>query len=94
MKGKENYMKKTILKLAMTSMLLLSLSSCNKTIFDTTYSYEKIHLYATNKCYKIKEWNDYSGEQIQVKLTNGTVILTSAQNAMLIKGDCPVCDHI
>lgn len=89
-------MKKSILKLAIASMLLLSLSgcSCNKTMFDTVYSYEKIHLYETNKCYLIKEWSDYSGEQIQVKLNDGTVWLTSTQHAMLIKGDCPICDHI
>lgn len=86
-------MKKTILKLAMASMLLLSLSSCNKTIFDTTYSYEKIHLYETNRCYLIKEWSDYEGEQIQVKLSDGTIWLTSTQHAMLIRGYCPICDH-
>lgn len=90
-------MKKSVLKFTMASMLLLSLSSCtcvgNKNMFDTVYTFEKIHLYETNKCYLIKEWSDYGGEQIQVKLNDGTVWLTSTQHAMLIRGDCPICDH-
>lgn len=87
-------MKKSILKLAAMLMLLLPLSSCNKNIFGAGGSYEKVHLYETGKCYLIKEWTDYTGDMLQVKLINGTAILTSAQSAMLIKGDCPVCDHI
>lgn len=90
----EIYMKKFILKLATMSMLLLSLSGCNKNIFGAGGSYEKVHLYETGKCYLIKEWTDYTGDMLQVKLTNGTTILTSAQSAMLIKGNCPICDHI
>lgn len=86
-------MKKSILKLAMASMLLLSLSGCNKNILGAGGNYEKIHLYAANKCYLIKELKYYT-EQIRVKLTNGTEILINQQNVMLVKGDCPICDHI
>lgn len=86
--------KKFALKLAMASVILMTLSGCNKTILDTNYAYDKVHLYEIGKCYNIKEWLDYEGEQIQVKLDDGTVLLTSAQKAMLVKGNCPICDNI
>lgn len=79
-------------KLIASTMLLVSLSSCNKTIVDINYIYNKIHLFESGKCYKIKEWKDYDGEQIQVKLEDGTILLTSTQKAMLVKGDCPICN--
>ena len=87
-------MKKFIVKLAVAAALLPSLSSCNKTVFDTNYVFDKVHLYETCKCYKIKEWKDYEGEQLQVKLEDDTIVLTSAQKAMLIKGNCPICDKM
>ena len=87
-------MKKFIVKLAVAAALLPGLSGCNKTVFDTSYVFDKVHLYETGKCYKIKEWKDYEGEQLQVKLEDDTVVLTSAQKAMLIKGNCPICDKM
>lgn len=87
-------MKKFIVKLAVVAALLPSLSSCNKTILDLNLAYDKVHLYETGKCYKIKEWRDYEGEQLQVKLEDDTVVLTGAQKAMLIKGNCPICDKM
>lgn len=87
-------MKKFIVKLAVAMALLPGLSGCNKTVFDTNYVFDKVHLYETGKCYKIKEWKDYEGEQLQVKLEDDTVVLTSAQKAMLIKGNCPICDKM
>ena len=87
-------MKKFIVKLAVAAALLPSLSGCNKTVFDTNYAFDKVHLYETGKCYKIKEWKDYEGEQLQVKLEDDTVVLTSAQKAMLVKGNCPICDKM
>ena len=87
-------MKKFIVKLAVAAALLPSLSGCNKTVFDTNYVFDKVHLYEAGKCYKIKEWKDYEGEQLQVKLEDDTVVLTSAQKAMLVKGNCPICDKM
>lgn len=87
-------MKKFIVKLAVATALLPGLSGCNKTILDLNLAYDKVHLYETGKCYKIKEWKDYEGEQLQVKLEDDTIVLTSAQKAMLIKGNCPICDKM
>lgn len=85
-------MKKFVMKLTVATALLTSITSCNYTFIDTTFAYDKVHLFETGKCYKIKEWKDYDGEQIQVKLEDGSILLTSTQKAMLIKGNCPICD--
>lgn len=87
-------MKKFVVKLVAATALLTSLSSCNKTIIDMNFVYDKVHLFETGKCYKIKEWKDYEGEQIQVILNNGAMILTSTQKAMLIRGECPICHGV
>ena len=87
-------MKKFIVKLAVAAALLPGLSCCNKTVFETNYVFDKVHLYETGKCYKIKEWKDYEGEQLQVKLEDDTVVLTSAQKAMLVNVNCPICDKM
>ncbi len=49
--------------------LPMVLSSCgNKQIWDTTYTYKYLHVFATNTCYVIDSWTDYEGEQIQVTI--------------------------
>ena len=87
-------MKKFVMKLFVATALLTSISSCNKTIIDMNFVYDKVHLFDIGKCYKIKEWKDYDGEQIQVKLEDGSIILTSTQKAMLIIGVCPICHGV
>lgn len=74
--------------------LPMILSSCgNIQVFDTTYRFDYMHVFATNTCYKIKSWKDYEdGEQLQVTLdVNGTesTVLVSSTGVALIKGDCP-----
>jgi DNA mismatch repair protein PMS2 len=48
-------------------------------------------LYNEDKCFEVKSWTDYEGEQIQVELVDGTYLLVSNINATLIKGECPFC---
>ena len=85
-------MKKICLILLLV-MFVFSISGCgNYDIFDTTYTFEYVHLHKSNECLKIKSWTDYEGEQIQVTLEDDTVILVSNINADLIQGNCPYCD--
>lgn len=86
-------MKKWTLKIGIIFSALLLLTGCNKNIVDLNLKFDKIHLYETPRCYDIKEWNDYDGEQIKVKLTDGTILLTSTQKAILVNGTCPICNH-
>lgn len=85
-------MKKIILIMLLVTSVI-GISGCgNYEIFDTTYTFEYVHLHKTNECLKIKAWTDYEGEQIQVTLDDDTVLLVSNINADLIKGNCPYCD--
>ena len=79
-----------ILTIILITVLLSSLTSCNKDMFDTVYEYD----YATvlfpgdtevTTIY-IKQWKDYSdSEQIQIIATDGTVYLVSSYNCVLIR---------
>lgn len=84
-------MKKIILILLLIVSVIGTSGCGNYEIFDTTYTFEYVHLHKTNECLKIKAWTDYEGEQIQVTLEDDTVLLVSNINADLIKGNCPYC---
>lgn len=80
---------KKFLAIAIISMLLvLTLSGCNKQIFDTTYSFDKAIISLPNGTIiegKIDSWTDYEdGDQIQVKI-NGTTYLVHSSDIALIK---------
>ena len=82
-----------LLSLSLIAIIsLISLTSCNKQVFDFNYKFDKVHLHEAGKCYKIQKWNDYEGEQLQVILEDGTVIIVSNYNADLINGNCPYCE--
>ena len=84
---------KKILLILLLIVSVIGTSGCgNNEIFDTTYTFEYVHLHKTNECLKIKAWTDYEGEQIQVTLEDDTVLLVSNINADLIKGNCPYCN--
>lgn len=82
--------------------LPMVLSSCgNKQIWDTTYTYKYLHVFATNTCYVVDSWTDYEGEQIQVTIkgvctgnhysmySEKTTVLMSTVGVALITGGCP-----
>lgn len=62
------------------------LTGCNKAIFDTNYTFDKaIVVIGTERYeYDITEWTDYEGEQLQLKLTDGSTILVSSYNTILV----------
>lgn len=73
--------------------IALFMSGCgNYNLIDTTYEFHKVHIYETNKCYEIKSWTDYDGEQLQVDMKDYGVVLISSINCMLIADKCPICD--
>lgn len=80
------------LKKSLISLLsLVILSGCNYQLVDLTYNYNKVHIYNANRCFEIKKWTDYEGEQLQVQLNDDSMILLSSMDCMLIKGVCPIC---
>ena len=68
--------------------MLFGLCSCNRTLIDTTYRFDKAILTLPNgESFegKVESWIDFgeNGEQIQITL-NGVTYLTSIDNVILI----------
>lgn len=82
-------MKKIIISL-LVSLLVVGVSGCgNKDMVDTVYSYDyALVTFPDGGCKKleIKKWRDYEdGEQIQITATDGTVYLVNSFNCVLVK---------
>lgn len=80
-------MKKFIIS-AVSIVALFVLNSCNKTIVDTTYTFDKaiINLGEEYITIDVKSWADYQdSNQIRVTSTEGTVYLVHSSNITLIK---------
>lgn len=58
----------------------------NKTFIDTNFEFTKAITYIGNERIelKIKKWQDYEGEQIQIVTEEGKVYLLSINNTILI----------
>ena len=79
---------KKIITIICGIIMLFCLSGCgNKTIFDTTYTFDKAIIYLPDGKIiegEVQEWNDYDdGDQIQVKIDDITY-LVHASNIVLI----------
>ena len=82
-------MKRKILAALAVFIVVMSLllASCNKQVFDTTYSYDRAILSLPNGAVidgKVTSWKDYDdGDQIQVKI-DGVSYLVHSSNIVLI----------
>lgn len=67
-------------------------TACNYQFFDFNYNfthaYVKIGDVWTNV--EIKTWTDYEGEQLQLTLADGTVLVVSSVNCILYEGTLPI----
>ena len=78
---------KKLIALALTLILLLTLTACNKQMVDLTYSYERAILCLPNGEViegKVSSWTDFEdGDQIQVRIDGKTYLIHSS-NIVLI----------
>ncbi len=72
-------------------IIVLCLTACNKTVFDTKYKFEKAHIRINDEWFdvNVSKWNDYEGEQIQLILTDGSVIVIHSRDCILYNGTLP-----
>ena len=75
-----------------TLFIVFVFTSCNHTIIDTQYTFHKVHIYKTGKCYEIHKWCDYDGEQIQIETKDGDFWVINSNQIILVEGKCPICD--
>lgn len=77
--------------IALLVLTVMVLTACNKQVLDFNLKFDRAYVKIGDewKDVAIKSWNDYDGEQIQITLQDGTVILTSSVNCILYKGELP-----
>ena len=76
---------------AIIAVIILCLTACNKTVFDTKYKFEKAHIRIDDEWIdvNVKQWKDYDGEQIQLILPDGTVMIIHSRDCILYNGTLP-----
>ena len=81
-----------VIKSALLGGLLfctLFLAGCNRTVFDTKYGFDKALIFGDDSAIvlDVKQWKDYSGEQIQLTTHDNFVLLTSSFDTNCFYGD-------
>lgn len=79
--------KKKLVAVALASVLsTTTLTGCNYTLIDTKMTFNKAIIFGENSVtiIEIESWTDYDGEQLQIKTTDGAVIVTSSFDTKLI----------
>lgn len=75
-------------KLLVSLFAVFMLAGCgNSTIIDTNYTFDKAIVKMPGgevKEFKIKQWADYDGEQIQITTEEGNIYLFSTFNCVLV----------
>ncbi len=85
-------MKKKIVAVLMTvTACMVCLAGCNRQVVDTKYKFDKALVKVGEEwiTVDVKKWGDYEGEQIQLVLEDGTVMIVSYVNCILYKGTLP-----
>lgn len=85
-------MKKNFLISVLSVLCVFAMAGCNKQMIDLNYSFDKAYVKIGEEWQdvEIKTWTDYEdGEQIQIKLKDGTVLLVHSANCILYKGNLP-----
>lgn len=85
-KGKVN---KGVLGVTLLLTLTLLLTGCNKSMFDSKYGFDQALIFGDDSAIilDVKNWKDYSGEQIQLVTNDNFVLLTSSFDTNCIYGD-------
>ena len=79
---------KNVLILMVIVTIVCLFTSCNKQIFDTSYTFTQAYINLGNKTIEVdvESWTDFDdGDQIQIKTTDGKVYLGHSSNIILVK---------
>lgn len=77
---------KKVICIILLAIFILLLSGCNKQLIDLNYKFDYAIIKLPNGEIvegAIQSWNDYEGEQLQIKI-DGTVYLVSSINCVLL----------
>lgn len=89
-------MKKFLVLIATLVLSITCLVGCNQQVFDFNYRFDKAYVKIGNewKDVSVKTWNDYEGEQIQLTLQDGTVLVVHSANCILYNGELPLKEEL
>lgn len=75
----------------LSCLVLCGCNGCNYQLLDTTYKYDKAYVKIGEEWVdlEIRSWTDYEGEQLQIKLKDGSILLVSSYNCILYYGELP-----
>ena len=85
---KEN-LKECFFLLSIFAICVLTVTGCNRQIFDTTWHFQKAHIRGISTSnewttVEIASWRDYpDGDVVQIKAKNGKTYLTHYNNIVL-----------
>ena len=86
-------MKKRLLVILATLFVSFGcLAGCNKQIIDLNYKFTNAYVKIGDEWVdlELNSWTDYEdGEQIQLTLKDGTVMIVHSANCILYKGELP-----
>lgn len=86
-------MKKKILAAVAVSIVgAASLAGCNKQMVDLNLKFDKARINMGDEWIdvELKKWTDYEdGDQLQLTLEDGTVMVVHSMNCILYKGTLP-----
>lgn len=84
--------KKFVAVIATIAVCMSCLSGCNKQVVDWNYKFDRAYVKIGDEWrnVKIKTWADFEdGDQLQLTLTDGTVMVVHSNNCILYKGTLP-----
>lgn len=84
-------MKKILIGL-LSVLCVVAMAGCNKQVFDWNLKFDRAYVKIGNewKDIEVVKWTDYEdGDQIQLTLKDGTVLIVHAENLILYKGSLP-----
>ena len=76
----------TIVVLVICGVILLAMNGCNKQLIDTTWKFDYVNIrLQTGEVIsgEVSSWNDYEGDQLQIKLKDGSSYLVHSSNVDL-----------
>lgn len=85
-------MKKKLALVAASILGVACLSSCNKQMIDLNLKFDKARVNMGDEWIDVdlKKWTDYEdGDQLQLTLEDGTVMVVHSMNCILYKGILP-----
>ena len=84
-------MGKLILIILIVAIIAVIFTACNKEVFDVKFKFTNAYVKVGEDWIdvEVKTWTDFEGEQIQLTLKDGTVLVVNSMNLILYNGTLP-----